>query len=255
MLSKILKKRLNECNITLEEILKRIPFIEEMNVSVFIYSSHMDGLGNSKSDLDIYILVNEMPVDEKKLSEYYDCKSRMEKIDELMVDLEYWEYNQLYKIIESRLYIRDIAKMKLLCRLLKGDVILGEDKGNQIKQAIEKIDIRTIVAEFFQNSTTQEFDDATKMLKSGNGYCTLSCARRALDYVMAAYNAKKGVAVLNIKWVPQIIINSKGFGNEYLLRRYLQLQFYNKITDENVNDLAEDMLTFISEMMFDICCT
>ena len=253
MISKILKNRLDEHNIEIKEIIENISLENERNISIFAYTSQMDGIGNRMSDLDVYVIAETIPTDEKRFSRYNDCKSRIDKINGLVIDVEYWKMETICKMIESRSYIRDVSKMKVLCRLLKGDIILGENIGTQLKEKIKILEINKTVAEYFQGMASQEYDDASKMFGGGNYFSAINCARKSLDYIIAAYSAKEGISILNLKWIPQILLNNEGFGDKNILKIYYNMH-YDKIKIENIKDKAEELLRIVSDVMFDISC-
>lgn len=192
--------------------------------------------------------------DSKKLSEFNSCKSRIEKVKAGVVDVEYWEYKEVDRLINLEDFNKDITKMKILERLLVGDIVKGEERGNEIKRAIEGINIKNKIAEYFQGMASQEYDDAVKMFTGNNMFCALNCARRALDYIMGAYNARNGVAVLNVKWIPQILSLNEGFGNKDILDKYLYYQIYSVITEETLTDFVEELINYVSLQMFEVTC-
>lgn len=251
MISEKLSIRLKECGVTIDEILSKLPSIDKSQ-TVIVYTSHMDGVGNKNSDCDVYVLVENVPND-NRFWDFSDCKSSFIKINDLIIDVEYWTYGQIVELIKLNNFNKDITKMKLLTRLMIGDIIYGEKKGCEIKKEIELINIKKQIFNYYQGMVNQEYDDAVKMFESDNYYCSINCGRRALDYLIAAYSAINGTAVLNLKWIPQILISNKGFGDYELFKEYFKFQFFIDIKKIGINNYAEELLMFVSRKMFEIC--
>lgn len=124
-----LTKRLEEVGLTREEILKVVDAGEK---PVVVYTTHMDGLGVRYSDFDVYVLTQKTEYIKEAVkrrnhyvkmisfdTEYYGVND----IPYLYLDVEYWDYEELNKIIEKVDNRKDfvVDEIKSLYRLRAGE--------------------------------------------------------------------------------------------------------------------------------------
>lgn len=245
----ILDERLKQCGISKSEFVEKVKGIYDEECAIIIYTSHLEGLGNKNSDFDIYVLSKELP---KGLVEIGNHKLLMCKINKVVCDIEFWKYDQLENMLSIDSISNDKDKLKFLKRLESGVLLSGKEIGKAYKQKIELLKLDEIIVDYFISCSNEEYDDAIKMFKANNFICCINCARRSLDYAIAALSAKNNHANLNIKWIPKIITDNKGFGNSDIIDKYLSYQIYSNVSEENIENYLEEFLEFISEILINL---
>ncbi len=237
---KILNDRLVECQMTAEDIIDYVRSYICLNSedAIIVYISLFDGLGNRNSDIDVYVLSSE----EKQQ------KTLMARISKAVCDIEFWTFESMERAVASARTMKDPVTLKLLQRIERGVCIYGDSECyKMLIKNLSGIDFNKLICEYFVSIAGGEYDDAVKMVKNRNYMAALSCARRGIDNLIAAFNAKNGFANLNLKWSSTILINHDGFGNAEIMSGYVKYQIYSHITEASISREVEEMLDYISD--------
>lgn len=240
-----LKRRLDECNIDIDDIIKILE--ESMSNSielVVIYTSHMEGLGTQDSDFDIYVISSDIENHEPQIKTY--------SLNNISLDVEFWSYNylnKLFKIPNSLSKNKDL--LKLFLRLKIGESILSTKKGAEFKLCIDKININSMVAEQYMYMSNSIYEDAVALFDAEEYFSSNRCGRQALDYAVASFNALSGIPNLKDKWIPKIFIDNNGF-NSTFYEEYINIQFYSNQNKENLRSLTDTILN-LTQLILNEC--
>lgn len=232
---KILQERMSECCVTKDDILDCIRKTTNKKMSVLVYISRFEGLGNKDSDFDIYAICREdicHPIE-------------MLQINEVCFDIEYWPLEKLEKLVDNIDSITDRDQLKLIKRIHESVLLTEEVELTTLVRKIDAIDIDNKIYKYFKRLVNAEYDDALKMDNNAEYISCLSCCQRAGLNLIAAINAKNGHSNLNHKWTNKIFIDNSGYDKE-LYEEYLNTYIYISINKENIRSIIERMLDFIS---------
>lgn len=250
-MNKILKERLEECNITIESILENI-ILNTSNTTVFVYTSHLEGLGTKDSDFDVYVLCESIP-DEIARTNHVEPIVKNLVIEDTLIDIEYWTISQIDSLI-NKLTLNDssmmIDQLKILNRLKVGEILFNENLGDELKNKLLNTEenMKDKVIESFLIGANSYLEDAVHMYNAKEYFCSLSCSYNALEYTIGGVNAKNGFTNLKLKWVPKIFMNNNGY-DKSLLDQYLKYQIYTEINENNIETFAEEKMEFIQNLI------
>lgn len=251
-------KRLNELNLKMENILEIIsPSKDEM---VFVYTSQIEGLGTWSSDFDVYVLSEKYP-DIAYDRTYNDHKVRMPEIDTdslgingiayLSIDIEYWTFETVLNLlhqVKQKQFI-DSEKLKMLLRIRNGEMIYSKLQNN-IRDEIMKSDFISYSIPRFSISSDADLHDCISLWEFKDYYGAMICGRQALNEAISGLNAKHGNINFNIdKWSSRIFINNNGYGNKDYLKKYLRIQFFNDMNEDNIGDICYELIIFVQNIL------
>ena len=245
-MNSLLAERLSEINISIDEILDLI----EINnpKGIFIYASHLEGLGTKKSDFDIYIICDDIP-EEIYDKEFKNSLIKYYSINGFHIDAEYWKISDVYSIIE-KLNEKTISldEVKFLHRLIKGEILCNKSILNKIKDDIDINKLKSSIAAIHLRYCRGDFEDALNMYYDNDFISTIIIGRKSLDYAIAAHNTLNNKLTCKLKWTSRLLINSLG-KDDKLTQKYFKLQIYSDITQKNIHSFAEELLEFIQDMI------
>lgn len=252
-MNKILKSRLQECDIEISDIISAIENFHKNDVTV-IYTSHLEGLGTNDSDFDIYVISEEV----KKLSWCKDngkFKVQNKLIKDKCFDIEYWKIEDVEEIIENS-NKADIANLlpdslKLIQRLFIGEKISNNKTTNELVKKVKESKFENQVVKMYLLYANSALEDSINLFNGKEYFSALKSARDSLDNSIAALNARNGFPNLKPKWIPKIFIKNKGYGQENL-DRYLKLQFFSSINNENIGTHIKEMLEFSQNILSNV---
>lgn len=238
---------------TIEEILASIQIELDVDSAVFLYTSHLEGLGNINSDIDVYVITSYEP----KLNVYrtnLDCFGvEIKNINGLSFDIEYWSFEKINEYIDKltnkEVLTFDYGILKILLRLHLSFVAQGHELGEKLKDRLHKLNLEKLIYEQYALEARSEYDDALKMYKSREFILSLDCCRRALWFAIAATNANNRKPNLKNKWISKIFLENKGFGNNDIYERYIQYQIFSNVNKDNLENTVEDMLVLIQDIL------
>lgn len=249
-----LTRRLKEVGLTREEILKVVNAGEN---PVVVYTTHMDGLGVRYSDFDVYVLTEKMEYVKDAVkrrnhyvkmitfdSEYYGVGD----IPYLYLDVEYWDYEELNKIIEKVVNRKEfvVDEIKLLYRLRAGECI-NSNMPIELVTKIKEIQLDKYVADKYADYGDQALHDCISLYQNKDYYGTLLCGRQAINYAITGLNAKNGKINLNIeKWSSRIFILANGYGK--YLDKYKKFLFDNLLRDDAESNLY-NLIIFVQDIL------
>ncbi len=257
-MNKDLQKRLDSLGITYENLLEVINATDRE--AVFIYTSHMEGLGTWSSDFDVYVLCEEYPeIDYGRILK--DHRIRMPEIDKkslgitgmayLCIDIEYWTISTVIELLEKvkqNKYI-DKENIKMLLRIKHGEKVYSPKFKDIVNKICNSDFIRYSIPQFSTISDA-ELHDCISLYEAGDYFGAILCGRNALNQAIAGLNAKNGNINFNVeKWSSRIFLTNEGYGNKDYLEKYKVLQFYSSIEEDTIKDFCYNIIIFIQDIL------
>lgn len=250
MTNEILNNRLRECGLSKEDLIKHIKMLDD-NSTVFVYSSHLEGLGTHNSDFDIYVIADRIQELENAVDLGRYTLSRA-FLNGITLDIEYWRTNDILNLIldinsnnkNSKIKVEDL---KLLHRLKIGQIIYGDEKGDKIRQAIKNSKLTENALGYYILEAGSLLEDSIALYKSTEYECAYICARNALFYAIGAYNVKCGVTNLRDKWIPKILA-SINYDKEKV-EICLSYLIYSNVTRDSIAKETEELINYINELL------
>lgn len=245
---KILEKLLKRHEISWQKLFNELPELHMPGFQAAIfYISKMDGVGNNSSDLDVYIIC-----------EHKTVESKIYKIKNLVLDVEFWTISDLNNCIQKNIIEQDFNRedLKTLHRLKIGYKLNENEKHfNLLMSKYDDEQLCNIVKEknlLFASST---IDDSLKMLENENLSCALTCANKVFEYSLVAYCAHNGVANINEKWIPFIIEKTNAFSDNDIMESYLQYYIFKEINRDNIETYIKELIYISQDILFKIALT
>lgn len=242
---KIFFNFLSQHHITLNELYETISAfkIDSLQASVF-YISQMDNVGNTSSDIDIYIIHQG-----EKIS------PRTHKIKDLILDIEFWTISDLNECFQKNIIEHKFDKifLKLLHRLKTGFVETTDNSCfNQFVSQYTDQQLCDITKDnniLLANST---LDDVLKMMKNHNYSCALICSNKVLEYTLTAYCAHNGIANINDKWLPFILEKTNAFSDMTIINAYFKYYIFKNINKANIVNVIKEIINISQDILFKI---
>jgi len=179
-------------------------------------------------------------------------KSKLAIVNNTKIDLVYWSYADVDRLIES---INDltyknkkIEELKFIHRLRKSIIVNHEELGNSLKKRIEKSSFVEVVTKYYAVQSNSHLQDAINMYNSERYACAMSCATMSLEHAIGALNSKNGNTNLKLKWLPKIFIDNAGYESDFL-DRYLELQLYTNVNEQNIASFVEEKLELVQDVL------
>lgn len=250
LLNSVFLDFLKERDINIIKLTDSIIKVESRQI-VFAYISRLEGLGNNSSDIDIYVISDEVPGREVANE---NEKTFIDVVDlgRTSLDIEYWSTKKADDLIDA-LNIKNYEKvgmdeLKFLHRLSIG-VNIYEDKLTQAyRDRINKVNIQECLYLIYRKGAVNLMDDAIKLFYAEDYVTALSIARAALEQSLAVSNTTHGKLNMKRKWVPKIFVDNNGY-NEGILERYMNLQVYCNITKENISQYVEGIIELTQDIL------
>lgn len=238
-----LNKRLDECNLSLDNILSLVSCLKKEDV-VFCYTSQIEGLGTKNSDIDIYVISDKIKMDKRLIN---TGENLIEKriFNGVSLDIEYWSVSTIKEIVSRinsnvPIYNLSVNHLKLILRLVLSDVIHGS------KESIELPSFKMmqkLVINYYKVRVLSEYDDAVTLLSDGNYFSSLKCARESLDYLIGAINSVNGYPNLKYKWIPRIYIDNENDADK--VDKYKKMIMQSELDESKLKDNIVSILEFI----------
>lgn len=222
---------------------------------VYIYSSHMDNLGNSESDIDVYVfLANSIKVD------YFHIENH--NVSNINLDIEYRSIKFLETIVNKYKHtVNDPTKinvfdLKLIQRIKAG---LKLDSGALLDEieaikSMNTLDITHCVSNYYCYLARSEYDDGVRMFAAGNFIASRECLRKGVIYQAGAVNSIYGEVNLKEKWISTIFLKLDRIENKDIVTLYWKSLIYEKVTSDNIEDVCKNLINLyqmlVSEVAF-----
>lgn len=252
--SDIITQYLESKNTNLNEVLSTIRqgIPDDIPFTTVFYSSAMEGLGTSSSDVDVYVLIPQ----EQKLEYQRTYNSgigvRVEKIKNAEFDVEYWPIERLNDFLcilkKSDGITGDFNTLKVFLRVNTGYVIRNENSDWDVHfwNELQKIELNNLIAKRFLLDGRSMYDDAIKLDRGGETLLAYEQLQRAAWMVMGAANAIQNKANLKEKWIAKIFFSTE-MGYDY--KSAYEESFLNAFSKSILEmrfDFVQDLMTELS---------
>lgn len=249
-MNSVLLDFLKERNISITEVINSVIKVKNKQL-IFAYISRMEGLGNKGSDVDLYVISDEVPKNQM-LEDSSKVFIDVVELGNTDLDIEYWsteQVNDLINCLNSKNYKSiGMEELKFLYRLTIGAIINEAELAKEFRNKINKSNIQERLYSLYRTGTINQMDDAIKLFYAEDYISALSIARAALDQSLAVINTANGKINMKRKWMSKIFIANNGYKGD-LLERYLKLQVYCSINEANISQYVEDIIELTQEIL------
>jgi predicted nucleotidyltransferase len=241
-------------------ILKYLSNINYDNSIVYLAGSLMEGFGNSTSDIDIYVICDEIPTieieDDIPQSLLLTEQNLVRNVihEGIRLDFEYWTWSEFNRAIlklnslnfKTNEYIERISEdeFDLLHRLKFGKPIVNSERFEQVYNGIEFDNLghyRVAVQNENYQGLLEDLQGAFLSKDYGSAFFL---SRLFLDRTMTSFLAANGETNPNSKWLYRKALRyQERTGDFQLLENYLQLQSqpYN---EDTINELIKKIISY-----------
>ncbi|TQR32828.1 hypothetical protein C7Y47_11940 [Lysinibacillus sphaericus] len=252
-----------------EKILEKVNFCS--NDFVFLSGSLIQGIGNTKSDLDVFVVVNDFERLKSDPSIVYDhnaLKISFEDIEGIGCDIEYWSLstvNSLLKQLNS-IDFSDSTKRTLnllsidgtdfehlssfLHRFIVSEPIYNEHMYGEYKAEINMDNYFRLMARCYINTIDNTYDDIMGNLIKGEQETSLILAKNTLITAVSVYLYSRKISLDREKWAYTLLKKHSDLDNESqkILMQFNELYFGGD-TDLTYEKKIEDCLYFINNVV------
>ncbi|UZW14826.1 hypothetical protein OSC52_02980 [Clostridium pasteurianum] len=235
---------------------------------MYLSGSIIEGFGNESSDVDLYIIYNEM--DKKDIINQIpdfgntisdECDEFIKyhfEYDGKRFDCELWRIDQVIEIIEELNNIKSLndsghhiistSKLEFLHRLKIGVSIYNSHNFNKIKKSVNflYLNLYTVLQMMYMQDRILE--DVQGALLSKDIGTSFFSAKKLLKYAIHSYLAYFGETNISEKWIYRKLKRySYNYNNDELLEKYLELQSteYNELKAE---DFVNRVISFCNKL-------
>lgn len=238
----ILKERLNEANTSLEELLKKIHSIS-LDANVLAYITKYDNLGNSSSDIDIYVIT----------SGATNKRNLVYRLGDLSLDIEFHcekDIIQMIRVLNTERSNYDT--IKFIYRLKSGCFLKLSDSDINWDQYLHEINIKKVAEKHFSVLANSLMEDAHKLYKHKEFFCSISVVRNAIQNAVSAFCFHYDMPCVNLKWISKMFLNVCKISSSPLAKEYCELMYYSRIEPSNTTQYIERCLNFVQKIMFEL---
>ncbi|MFB7816174.1 nucleotidyltransferase domain-containing protein [Paenibacillus chitinolyticus] len=249
-----------------EQILKHLPDKNLSDAYVYISGSHMEGFGYEKSDIDVYVIYNNIP-DFKTKNEDYSGESLLWEgttlvrnliYDDIRFDFEYWdkkEFNKAVHLLKTFNFSNDEEKFKisdaeidLLHRLKYAKPISVIDEFMQFHSTIPFENLGYYQATIASERIASFIEDIQGALLSNDLGSSFFMVRRLVELSTVSYLAVHGETNPNLKWLYRKILRfQQNKGDNVLLENYLYFQTH-PFNEKSVREFVKKAMRFAQEL-------
>ncbi len=236
-------------------------------------SYHSEGMGNKKSDIDIFVFSDRIEhYSNIDYNEKY-CKTTFLQLQGIQFDIEIYRINDLmcfWKNLDeihfadgvtdnirtmNLLKTEEAAKKKYMSathRLLNGICVYNYKRYEEIKKQVNLENYYTYNVRMYINIIDLCYDDVLGYLDEGQGMLAVLMARKLLLYAAGAYLFANKISFDREKWVPLLMENLSRESSEKreVFEEFKKLLFYdNLLKDKDYIKNAKDILLWINKLV------
>lgn len=195
-----------------EDILNSIDYPKDS--IVFLSGSIVNGLGNTKSDIDVFIVYNKSTdIDKYKIDINTEAnKVKFEVINKVGIDIEYWNINELEILIDKlkNMEIKKeenlsnqfpIDKLSLIHRFITGVAIYNEEKFELLQQSLNISNFMKFNIYVCLNDIENIYEDIIGNYEVDRMKTAYLMCNNCIIKVLMAYLFYKSVSLDRTKWV------------------------------------------------------
>lgn len=245
----------------LAEVLGRLGDVEPH--AAWFSGSLTEGLGHAGSDVDIYVMVDEIPRGLVPTREDDGFCVKVDVINSRRVDFEYWPTGRVTALADklagaplSRedknvLDLLPEYELEFIHRLHVGRPLLGLDNYERLKAAFDHRRLRQYLIENKRMYIDDAFDDAVGLLQEGHLTTAVFRARYVVeasaDMLLYASGVTNSKEKHRIRLFMNLLLRRPEFGRVF--ERFWELSTCIPPTDEGMALYVEDALRFSEEII------
>jgi predicted nucleotidyltransferase len=185
----------------------------ENAVSAHVCGSLVEGFGNARSDLDVYVFTEGPPALPAADSMRYDIDEfvvDMDYIDNVPVDIECWEIDRVDEVVErlnscptddwGHAKSLDIACLQLAHGIRVGCAVRGVERFKQVRTRVDWQHLCQVLFCYFAHDYHNSADDAIGAIDAEDHGAALLMSRMAIGAAMDALLAASGSTNIKSKW-------------------------------------------------------
>lgn len=247
--NKIIKNRLDEYDIKTSDVMDLIHSYAVKEEPVYIYTSHLEGLGFPTSDFDVYVVYDDISKLKLNFSgEESKCIIKKTIINGCSFDIEFWERSAIDSIIDNISNSERVMlpELKLISKIAHSVYIKKSNTLDNLQKNIDLNALKKAIVKIYLFYAQSELDDALDFHETGDFVSSVIIGRNSLRNLGGAYNALNNKLNAKSKWISQIL--TKGdLGKSIFTNNYLKYQLENPIKKGGFELFSENMITFITE--------
>jgi len=241
-------------------ILNYLNHINFDNSIVYLAGSLMEGFGNSTSDIDVYVICDEIPSVEQEenitQSFLHSNQNLIRNVihENIRLDFEYWTWNDFNNAVDllnnlnfkTDEYIERISDdiYDLLHRIKYGKAILNLTKFEDIYNKINFDNLAHYRVTIESESYRGLLEDLEGAYLSKDYGTAFFLSRIFLDKMMTSYLAAHGETNPNSKWLYRKALRYQDItGDVDLLNNYIELQ-NRAFSADTINELIKEMIKY-----------
>lgn len=241
------------------ELVQEYLACDPVRSTVYICGSTAEGFGNSKSDIDIYVIGTELPDLHNADGRVIDCgtyKINNQIIGSARIDIEYWtfrEVKRLQKVLEDYKIGGDKLKLNeeeidFLHRLKFAIPLFGQELFHEMRAStrFDQFDRGLVISHI--NIYSGLVEDIDGCMADGDLYTALTASRLLLDRAIDAFLASRGETNARPKWRMRKLLRAFGEDSE-VFKNYMRLQFLVSADKEQIKQHVEDVLMYCQHIV------
>ncbi|MBG9792694.1 hypothetical protein ABD76_09390 [Paenibacillus dendritiformis] len=254
-----------------DEILKNIKYTN--NDFVFASGSLIQGIGNNKSDLDLFVVTESIDSLKGEQSIEYDNNYFMisfARIDGIDCDIEYWSLYVVEELLDQleSIDFNDTNKRSLhqlnvrggdfnsitsfLHRFITSTAIYNHDLYNSYKNKVNLKNYYRLMTRWYVNLVDNAYDDIIGNFEKGEYAASLIIAKNTLIKALCAYVFSHNHSLDREKWayINLKFIAEKNREAADIINKFNKIYFFCNARNENeLNNLVEDYIFFINRII------
>lgn len=209
---------------------------------IVLYTSSIEGLGDSTSDIDMYVITNDSD----------QLNNSVVTINDLEFDVEYWKVSDIKKLITSAKKLSTappLPSLKVLLRIKKGILFKSSTLLDVINE-INLINLDNIVCSSYSQLSRSYVEDTIKLMRDNLAISAAESSLRVVWTAIAAYNAYHHNSNLKQKWMSRIFLHDDMI-DKNLKNEYLTLCVYCHLNQDNLITFTKRRLHFAQNLLFE----
>ncbi|NOW07499.1 hypothetical protein OD350_26370 [Clostridium beijerinckii] len=232
---------------------------------VYLAGSTVEGFGNKKSDIDVYVICDRIreKFHDKSNTKGVVCYEDNSIVHNIIIggvryDFEYWERQDVVDIINrlnkidflSESYIEQLKddEFDLIHRLKYGQPIINNEKFKQLYNSINFENLGFSKAASLSTIYDGYLEDVEGMLMSNDLGSAFFAVRQLVDIAVNSYLAIKGETNPGKKWTYRKLNRYKQTsGDNNLLEEYIDLQT-RSYNEQLIRNYVKECMKFSSDL-------
>lgn len=233
---------------------------------IFQSGSIIDGNGNNKSDIDVYIFSNDL----SQYSGTYTTSQQLtffKKMDLYDLDIEVWNINLVHRIINqiNSINLNDLTirtrnaltisgieppeTLSLIHRMITGVTTQSNTQFQFLKKRLCLDAYYELGHRWYMNEVDNALDDITGELESGNFKSAIILLYQQLGYALTGFLLSQHITIDRIKWSYKTLQRNRSINKQLAnisTELIALLKSQNIINDE---DFANNYLSLINKLL------